>query len=171
MISIKQLHHKTRLSAALVAGLLIVTSMQTHAFDFKGALKDAIDKKLENKPEPSQEAAPTETSVDANKGQQTQEIKAIEAKPVTSEPSINWKSPSQAEEIAVGREIAGNLLGAAPLVKDEALQKYVNSVGRWVATQSERPDLPWHFGVIESDDLNAFAMPGGNTILISGNLL
>ena len=75
---------------------------------------------------------------------------------------------SEPEEIAIGRQIAGNLLGAAPLVKDPALQKYVNKVGRWVASQSERPDLAWHFGVIESNDLNAFAAPGGYIFLTRG---
>src|SRR5574340_1488032 len=64
---------------------------------------------------------------------------------------------SAEEEVAIGRQIAGNLLGAAPLVKDAKLQKYVNNVGRWVASQSERPDLEWHFGVIDSNDVNAFA--------------
>jgi beta-barrel assembly-enhancing protease len=72
------------------------------------------------------------------------------------------------EEIAVGRQIAGNLLGASPLVKDKALQKYVNSVGRWVANQSERPDLEWHFGVIDSGDVNAFAIPGGYIFVTQG---
>jgi predicted Zn-dependent protease len=75
---------------------------------------------------------------------------------------------SQEEEIAIGRQAAGNILGAAPLVKDPALQRYVNRVGRWIATQSERPDLPWHFGVIESDDLNAFAAPGGYVFVTRG---
>jgi predicted Zn-dependent protease len=75
---------------------------------------------------------------------------------------------SKEDEIKIGREIAGNLLGAAPLVKDEALQKYVNEVGRWVASQSERPKLPWHFGVIESEDINAFAAPGGYVLLTKG---
>jgi predicted Zn-dependent protease len=60
------------------------------------------------------------------------------------------------------------LVGAAPLVKDKTVQKYVNNVGRWVASQSERPDLPWHFGVIESTDLNAFAAPGGYIFLTRG---
>lgn len=73
-----------------------------------------------------------------------------------------------AEEIAIGRQIAGNLLGAAPLVKDAKLQKYVNHVGRWVADQSERPDLPWHFGVIETNDVNAFAAPGGYIFVTKG---
>ena len=75
---------------------------------------------------------------------------------------------SEPEEIAIGRQIAGNLLGAAPLVKDADLQKYVNKVGRWVASQSERPDLAWHFGVIESNDLNAFAAPGGYIFITRG---
>jgi|CXWL01.1.fsa_nt_gi predicted Zn-dependent protease len=75
---------------------------------------------------------------------------------------------SQDDEIAIGRQIAGNLLGAAPLVKDAALQQYVNKVGRWVANQSERPDLAWHFGVIESNDVNAFAAPGGYIFVTRG---
>ncbi len=77
-------------------------------------------------------------------------------------------STTQEEEVRIGQQIAGNLLGAAPLVRDEELQRYVNKVGRWVALQSERPDLPWHFGVIESDDLNAFAAPGGYVFLTRG---
>lgn len=75
---------------------------------------------------------------------------------------------SNDEETAVGRQIAGDLLGAAPLVKDKALQKYVNLVGRWVASQSERPDLAWHFGVIDSGDINAFAVPGGYIFVTRG---
>ncbi len=75
---------------------------------------------------------------------------------------------SQEEETAIGRQAAGNLLGAAPLVNDAKLQKYVNSVGRWVASQSERPDLKWHFGVIDSDDINAFAAPGGYIFVTKG---
>jgi predicted Zn-dependent protease len=75
---------------------------------------------------------------------------------------------SEPEEIQMGRQLAGNLLGAAPLAKDERLQRYVNRVGRWVAAQGERPDLPWTFGVLESDDLNAFALPGGYVFVTKG---
>jgi predicted Zn-dependent protease len=82
--------------------------------------------------------------------------------------SLKVGKTSKTEEIQIGREITGNLLGAAPLVKDDKLQKYVNRVGRWVALQSERPDLPWHFGVIESNDLNAFAAPGGYVMITHG---
>lgn len=82
--------------------------------------------------------------------------------------SLKVGKTSKTEEIQIGREITGNLLGAAPLVKDAELQKYVNRVGRWIASQSERPELPWHFGVIESNDLNAFAAPGGYVMLTKG---
>ena len=92
----------------------------------------------------------------------------IEAKPGAANLLSHVTGTSQEEEIAIGRQIAGNLLGASPLVKDHRLQKYVNNVGRWVANQSERPDLPWHFGVIESGDINAFAAPGGYIFVTRG---
>jgi beta-barrel assembly-enhancing protease len=75
---------------------------------------------------------------------------------------------SQEEEVAIGRQAAGNILGAAPLIRDAKLQQYVNRVGRWVALQSERPNLAWRFGVIESGDINAFAAPGGYIFVTRG---
>lgn len=72
------------------------------------------------------------------------------------------------DEVAVGREVAGRMLGAAPLVADPGLQSYVNRIGRWVATQTERPDLPWHFGVLDSPAINAFAAPGGYVLITRG---
>lgn len=75
---------------------------------------------------------------------------------------------SEEEELKLGREIAGRVLGAAPLVNDPALQAYVNRVGRWIAMQSERPGLPWRFGVINSNSINAFAAPGGYVLVTRG---
>jgi predicted Zn-dependent protease len=75
---------------------------------------------------------------------------------------------SEDEERQIGAQIAGSLLGAAPLVNDSRLQAYVNRVGRWVALQSDRPDLQWHFGVIDSEDINAFAAPGGYVLVTKG---
>jgi predicted Zn-dependent protease len=80
------------------------------------------------------------------------------------------KEINQEEEIAIGRDLAATLLGAAPLVSDARMQRYVNNVGRWIASQSERPDLPWQFGVLDAPQLNAFAVPGG-TIFITRGLL
>src|SRR4029079_13759628 len=41
-------------------------------------------------------------------------------------------------------------------------------VGRWLASQTERPDLPWHFGVMDAPQLNAFAVPGGTIFVTRG---
>jgi predicted Zn-dependent protease len=76
----------------------------------------------------------------------------------------------QDEEVEIGHDVAARILGAAPLVADVRLQRYVNNVGRWLASQTERPDLPWQFGVLDAPQLNAFAVPGG-TIFITRGLL
>ena len=44
---------------------------------------------------------------------------------------------------------------------DPALQEYVTSVGMKLAMNSERPNLPWHFTVVDTPAINAFALPGG----------
>lgn len=80
----------------------------------------------------------------------------------------NLREPTQPEEIEIGRGVTETLLGARPLLDDAELQNYVNQVGLWVARQSERPDLPWHFGVNDSDHINAFAAPGGYVIVTRG---
>ncbi len=77
---------------------------------------------------------------------------------------------SEPKEIEMGDGIASNLLGAAPLLQNRAVQKYVNDVGRWLALQTERPDLPWQFGVLDDNDINAFAAPGGYVFVTKGLL-
>lgn len=78
------------------------------------------------------------------------------------------KPVQEPEEIQIGEGVLETLLGARPLLDDPELQRYVNTVGRWVALQSDRPDLPWHFGVNDSDHINAFAAPGGFIIVTKG---
>ena len=75
---------------------------------------------------------------------------------------------SEPQEIALGEGIASNLLGAAPLLKNQRVQEYVNKVGRWLSLHTERPDLPWHFAVLEDNDINAFAAPGGYIFVTNG---
>jgi len=79
-----------------------------------------------------------------------------------------FSNTSADEEVQIGRQLAGDLLGAVPLVNDPKLQRYVNEVGRWVASQSDRPDLRWYFGVLDSADINAFALPGGYVFVTRG---
>jgi len=72
------------------------------------------------------------------------------------------------EEVEMGGNLISGLLGAAPLVDDDELQRYVNDVGYWVASRSSRKDLPWTFGVIDSEGINAFAAPGGYVVITLG---
>lgn len=78
------------------------------------------------------------------------------------------RETSEPEEIKIGQEFAATLLGAKPLAADPALQRYVNALGRWLALQTERPDLPWTFGVLEDPGFNAFATPGGYIFVTRG---
>lgn len=73
-----------------------------------------------------------------------------------------------AEEAALGPEIAGRVLGAAPLWDDAEAQRRVNVIGRWLASHTSRPELPWTFGVIDSPEINAFAAPGGYILVTRG---
>ena len=73
-----------------------------------------------------------------------------------------------AEELALGPQIAGRILGARPLWSDANVQQRVNVVGRWMASQTSRPDLPWTFGVIDTPEINAFAAPGGYVLVTRG---
>ncbi len=78
---------------------------------------------------------------------------------------------TEAEEIALGQGVASNLLGAAPLLQDRKLQRYVQQVGMVLALRTERPDLPWHFAVLDDNEFNAFATPGGYIFITRGLLL
>ncbi len=73
-------------------------------------------------------------------------------------------------EIEFGREVAARILGKYPLSKDDALLRYVSLVGGSVARHSGRTELAYRFGVLETDDLNAYAAPGGYIFITRGAL-
>ncbi len=75
---------------------------------------------------------------------------------------------SEEDEIRVGREITAQTLGSYPVVPHDGLQRYLNQVGLWVALQTPRPDLPWRFAVVQSEQINAFAVPGGTVLVTTG---
>lgn len=91
--------------------------------------------------------------------------KAVEVAPKIQEAT---KEYTVEEEVALGEGISAGFLGAIRLHPDERLQRYVNRVGRWLASQTERADLPWTFGVIDTEVVNAFAMPGGTVVVSHG---
>ena len=73
-----------------------------------------------------------------------------------------------AQEEEIGREAVAVLLGAVPLLNNDGVQRYVNRVGGWVAMHTERKEVRWRFGVLDTDDINAFAAPGGYIFITKG---
>jgi beta-barrel assembly-enhancing protease len=77
--------------------------------------------------------------------------------------------PEKEQEIGFG--IAATVAGRYALVQDTALQGYVNRVGQAVAMHSVRAgEVAFRFGVLDTDDVNAFAAPGGYVFITRGSL-
>ena len=72
------------------------------------------------------------------------------------------------DERALGPQIAGRVLSAAPLWNNSMAQQRVNMIGRWVASQTASPEYPWTFAVIDMPEYNAFAAPGGYVFMSRG---
>ncbi len=70
-------------------------------------------------------------------------------------------------EIKFGREVAARMLADIDGLENFEIQKYVNTLGNYLAQYSARPDLQFYFWVIESDAINAYAMPGGYIFITS----
>ncbi len=71
-------------------------------------------------------------------------------------------------EVLLGREVAAKILGKYDLVDDEALQIYVNKVGKYLALYSGRGELDFKFGVVNSEEINAYSTPGGYVFVTLG---
>ncbi|MBT9567497.1 MAG: M48 family metalloprotease [Thiobacillus sp.] len=75
---------------------------------------------------------------------------------------------SEAQEIEMGAQAHQDVLKAYAALDNPELQAYVNEVGQRLARQSHRPNLNWHFTVVDSPDVNAFALPGGYVYITRG---
>jgi predicted Zn-dependent protease len=74
------------------------------------------------------------------------------------------------QEIAMGREADVGIQQQMGLYPDEDVQRYVERLGKDMASRSERPDLPWTFRVLDDPIVNAFALPGGYVYVTRGIL-
>lgn len=75
---------------------------------------------------------------------------------------------SEQQEIRMGAQAHQDVLKEYAALDDPALQAYVNGIGQHLAKQSHRPTLEWHFTVVDSPDVNAFALPGGYIYVTRG---
>lgn len=77
---------------------------------------------------------------------------------------------SEKDEIAVGQQANEQVLQQYSLYNDPELQNYVQYVGAKVAAKSHRPELSYRFTVLDSKEVNAFALPGGFVFVTRGLL-
>jgi predicted Zn-dependent protease len=77
---------------------------------------------------------------------------------------------SQSREVSVGSEMHQQLIDEGAAYDDPELQAYVSRVGKRLAANSDKPKLEFTFTVIDSPDINAFAMPGGYIYINRGLL-
>ncbi|MGE0042586.1 MAG: M48 family metalloprotease [Vicinamibacterales bacterium] len=93
---------------------------------------------------------------------------ACATNPVTGEREISLMSEQQ--EIAIGRQNDEQIRQEMGVYDDPGLQEYVAGIGAKLARVSHRPDLPWHFTVVDTPAINAFALPGGFIYITRGIL-
>ena len=76
-------------------------------------------------------------------------------------PGWNMFSPQQ--DVQVGRENAAQVDKELPILQDATVERYVNELGRRLSayTPNNREEYVWQFKVVNSEDINAFALPGG----------
>ena len=77
---------------------------------------------------------------------------------------------SESKEIAMGRDYHPEILKQFGKYDDSSLQGYVTKVGQRLAVTSHRSDLVYRFTVLDSTQINAFALPGGYIYITRGLL-
>ncbi|NIR84644.1 MAG: M48 family metalloprotease, partial [Gammaproteobacteria bacterium] len=75
---------------------------------------------------------------------------------------------SESQEIAIGREADPDVRREFGVYDDAGLNAYVQRLGSALAQNSHRPDLIYRFTVLDSPDVNAFALPGGYIYITRG---
>jgi len=74
------------------------------------------------------------------------------------------------QEVAIGKQAAKEIEKKVKLCKDPVINNYVEEVGEKIAAVCGRHDITYHFKVIDSDELNAFSLPGGWVYIYTGLL-
>ncbi|HEY9383493.1 MAG TPA: M48 family metallopeptidase [Gemmatimonadales bacterium] len=68
---------------------------------------------------------------------------------------------SQQQEVELGAGAAQQVSAELPLVRDAAVVSYITTLGNQLARVTDTRNLAWHFTVVDSKEVNAFALPGG----------
>jgi len=68
---------------------------------------------------------------------------------------------SQQQEVELGASTAAEVSAQLPLIRDAAVVNYITTLGNQLAAVTDSRGLTWHFTVVDSKEVNAFAVPGG----------
>ena len=79
-------------------------------------------------------------------------------------------SVSTQQEVQLGAQEAAQVNAQLPMLNDPVIDGYVNDLGSRIAHTTSRADLDWHFAVVNTDVVNAFALPGGYVYVNRGVL-
>lgn len=73
-------------------------------------------------------------------------------------------------EIDFGRSVSAKILGKYPIMRNEQKVRYISQIGTGISAQLGRPELRYYFGILDTDEINAFAAPGGYIFVTKGAL-
>ena len=85
---------------------------------------------------------------------------------------IFWKNQeaNTEREIDFGRGVSAKILGKYPILRNERMVRYISQIGTGISAQLGRPELRYFFGILDTDEINAFAAPGGYIFVTRGAL-
>ncbi|MDB4949353.1 MAG: hypothetical protein JWM27_2002 [Gemmatimonadetes bacterium] len=75
---------------------------------------------------------------------------------------------SDRQEQQLGDRVAAQIDAQVPMVHDAPLALYVSNLGGMIARHSDRPDVKYRFYIVDTDQVNAFALPGGHIYINRG---
>jgi predicted Zn-dependent protease len=93
-------------------------------------------------------------------------INSCATNPVSKRKQLVFMSEKQ--EIAMGKEADPQIIAEYGLYEDKNLQEFINQKGKEMSGISHRPNLEYNFRIVDSDILNAFAIPGGYVYFTRG---
>ncbi|MDX1960123.1 MAG: M48 family metalloprotease [Leptospiraceae bacterium] len=88
----------------------------------------------------------------------------------TASKELGAPPPSSIKEVQTGKALAAKLAKKYGLIQDKDFTTYLTLVGRSISQNSSRSELNFHFGILNTDEVNAFACPGGYILVTKGAL-
>ena len=82
----------------------------------------------------------------------------------------NFVTMSESQEVGTGRQEDAKVRQEYGVYANKALQQYVNEIGQRLGKASHRPGLQYSYTVVDSPEINAFALPGGYIYITRGIL-